>query len=209
MKISKVSGPSGDYFQDESRKAFRRIVGGMSFPGSGKNGFVVVLGEDMEGDFEHRERHLRVIYESRDYLGQGFMEPVPVLKECSRLTRMMKVSRWMCLIGPYVYAVADHNREMFKTRQAPVNLVPPPGEHDFEYYAGLVKARMLHKKTLHLGEGTLPGKLASLPLDLSGEKFPDHPEVSALFFAVAGAELIGKDDTRSRAKRIRTSDAGY
>lgn len=209
MKISKVSGPAGNYFQDESKKTFRRIVGGMSFPGSGKNGFVVVVGEDLKEDFEHRERHLRVLYESRDYLGQGFMEPVPVLKECSRLTRMMKVGIWMGLIGPHIHAVAEHNREMFKTRQAPVTIVAPPGEKDFEYYAGLVKARMLHKKTLHLGKGTLPGKLASLPLDLSREKFSDHPEVSALFFAVAGAELIGKNDTPARSKRIRTSDAGY
>lgn len=209
MKISKVSGSTGDYFQDEKKRTFRRIVGGVAFPGRGKNGFAVVLGEDLERDFDHGERPLRVLLECRDHLGQTFMEPMPVLKACSRLARNMKIIHWMGLIGPYVQIMAEHNREMFKTRQAPVTLVPPPGEQGFEYYAALVRSRMLHKKTLHLGKGALPGKLASLPLDLSGERFADHPEVAALLFAVAGAELIGKDDTPARSKRVRTSEAGY
>lgn len=203
------SDTQGTYFEDDGGWRYRRLIGGVAMPARGRSGFLVVLGEDLDKDWDQQERHLRLILERNECLGRSFLDAAAVFAECSRLTREMKVYPWVGDTGPYRHDLSAHNREAYKLRQAPVQIISPPGGHGFEYYAQLVKARMLHKKTLHLDSGVVPARLSALPLDLSGEHFEDHPEASALLYAVAAAELTGKEDVRSQTPKRRASPAGY
>lgn len=202
--------PSGWLEADDGR-AFRRVVGGVAWPFSDKPGFMVVVGEDSQEDMDHQTRHLRVLGEWREHMGLSFVELRPMLACMAELRREMCARPWHGEVGPWGRVIAEFNAAQACLRQPTVSVYPPPGEVDFSFHAGLVRRRVMHEKTLHIGQGVLGAKLGLLSADLSGEKHAEHPEAAALFYAVAGLDLTKRiaDGLPERRHGMADRAGGY
>lgn len=215
MKIESVIGDGGVHVLRDAanhERIYRRIVGGAAWPKGGFPGFLVVVGEDRSEDYGFKVRHLRRLVELREYGGEAFLEPEPMFKAMAWLVDQLKVDRWYGMADRFNFQLCDYNRDQARVRQPRVSLHWPP-EHGkgFEYFALLVNKRTRAQKTLHLGDSELGGKLGGLPSDLSGVKAAAHPEVAALFYAVAGVDLvpIRGGNFLSRSGGAADSTAGY
>lgn len=213
MKIqTKTSNfSSTPYYESEDGRAFRRIAGGVAWPFGDQAGVVLVVGEDLDEDMDHGARHLRVLAEVREHLGLSFVELRPMLACMAELRRTMQARPWYGELGPWGRIVSEFNGAQAKLRQPTVAVYPPPGKMDFAFHAGLVRRRVMHEKTLHLGQGALGAKLGLLPADLTGETHAPHPEAAALFYAVAGLDLTTRTATSLPERKHGMADraGGY
>jgi hypothetical protein len=191
MKIKRMKATpfSSGWFEDEDKRAYRRIIGGCAWPYADKPGFLCVIGEELEENLDYGVHNLRVIHEFREYFGLPFMELRPMLDCMSDNKRDMCVKTWFGDIGPWGKVLGDFNRERAKLRQPTVQVILPPGEVDFSFHAGLVRRRVLNQKTLFFGRGIIAAKLSLLPSNLETENHSRYPEVGALFMAVDGVDL--------------------
>lgn len=193
---------------------FRRLAGGLAWPSRGEAGFLVVLAESLDMDFQFNTRHIHLLHEQRDYGGQSFVNPEPLLRAAVAATDRFKVSAWFARPGQFERDIVVFNREQASLRQAQIRPIRLPGDPDLDYCVSLVRKRTYDQKTLHLGtQSEVMPALAALPGDLSASRFEDHPEVSALLMALAGLELLpdrGASGPRQASKR-RVADpaAGY
>ena len=192
-RSSALSGAEWYETDEETPRVFRRIVGGVSWPHGERPGFVVVLGEDLTRDIEFDIRHVRILAEYREYLGLTFMEPQPILSCMADLRKDLCVRPFYGRVGPWQKVISDYNRDAAKQRLPTVSLHAPPGSLDFEYHAGLLRRRVLNQKTLHFGPSVLPQRLALLPADVRGLTHDNHPEIGALFYALAGMDMRSGD----------------
>ena len=197
MKLQHKTSPfsPAGWYESDDGQSFRRVVGGVAWPFGEQPGMCVVVGEDLEVDRDFGVRHLRVMGEWQDWLGLSFVELRPML-DCMAFQRQaMQARPWYGEMGPWQRIISGFNAEQAKMRQATIQVYPPTGQIDFAFHAGLVRSRVMHEKTLHLGNGVLGAKLGLLPADLSSEKHEAHPAVAALFHAVAGLDLTARTTT--------------
>lgn len=190
--VTAAATPMGTVFYPEKfpNTSLRRIFGGIAWPARGRPGFLVVVGEDLHMDFAFGARHYRRLLEAGTFEGGSFLSLETLLRAVVFYSRDCKVQRWCAPRLEHNQSLLQFNRSQAEASKPQVRTIQPSTDPDFEFYASLVRTRVFEKKTMHFGGGSIPAKLAALPTDCSNESFEDHPEATALFFAVAGLELL-------------------
>lgn len=203
QRIVRRRRPDGSWFLREEgggKREFRRVAGGLAWPARGRDGFLVVLGEDLFPDVVLGVRRLWVLAEMREHEGVGFMDPGALLRGAVHLRDLMAIERWGAPESPHGRELRALNRQLAAARAPRLRVTLPPDytrDRVFEYYAALVRKRLAAEKTLHFGDSALPAALGNLPRDISGLGFDAGPEVAALFCAVAILDLTGGEAART------------
>ncbi|MBU1536464.1 hypothetical protein KKF84_14145, partial [Myxococcota bacterium] len=94
MKIEQGRTHNGEvvlWDAENHDSAFRRVVGGVSWPKGGRSGFIVVVGEKAEVDFGFGVRHLVRLEELREFNGETFLEPEPMFRAMAYLVNRLMV----------------------------------------------------------------------------------------------------------------------
>lgn len=205
------------YFEENKPggRKFRRIAGGVSWPCHGLAGALVVVGEDLQEDLDFKTRHLWVLKFVREHQGESFIEAGVLVRAMGSLTSLMCVQHWYGMESAHDLDLREYNQGQARARKPRISLLLPPGSgqrmYDFEYYLSRARSRTLSQKTLHIGQGELSNALIGLPPDVSGVRFEDRPECSALFFACAGLDMVKPKHERLGKKWNGPADAvgGY
>lgn len=209
--IENISG-SKSYQLDtpgHETRLFRRIVGGAGWPSRGAPGYLVVVAEANEIDFEYDARHFYRIYESGEWNGVALMTWENILEAMKFLSASFGVSPWFCLPCPSREALIDFNR---KNAQAKKNVLRLRhfNDPDFETFLSTVYKKTTSIKTLHFGPSNIATRLNALTRDISKEQFRDHPEITALVMAVNGLEYTSPQGAPKRSgPKIADKVGGY
>ena len=170
----------GDYFEHtESKRKFRRIVGGFAWPGK-KPGFAVAVGEELDPDPTTRTRHLWVVGETEDFNVENlFRRAFEFLKIYyveafygdSTIEPMMRLLRLSGL----------------SLREAPY----ADNERSFRFYVSTIQGYLEPEKYLHFGENSkLPRFLLEVnPEDTSSLDAEGFPAIAAVGYAVSYLKL--------------------
>lgn len=196
--------------KDDQEFRLNRLAGGVAWPVAGRPGFLVIVGEDADPDIELDIRPMRVLVEAGDHFGTPFLALEPVLESMLEWRSRVYVPTWHGLPFPQPDVLRAFNRAQAQRKKQ--GLVPGEmPEPKFGPMLDLVYRRTAVHKTLHFGESAIPGRLSALPADAAQTgKFEDHPEVTALLFAVAYLEsraVVGR--TVSRSAPIGDRLVGY
>lgn len=206
---------TGVFFEGADGRRYRRVAGGLAWPGRGRPGFLVVVGEDLHEDADFGVRHLHRLAESAQWQGESFMHPEPLLRCALELSRQWLVPVWHAPQSIFERtALRELNAQLERDRGARVRVVAPPHYYDgnaLVLYNAMVRKRVATQKTLHFGESLIPNDLATFPPDLSGVDFDDHPPAAALFCAVAALDLTHPRPAIRRGRSAGPADAvgGY
>jgi hypothetical protein len=185
--VEKRQGSDGSVYYREGKEEYRRIAGGLAWPGS-KPGFAVVVAEGFR-DPTFRDHPYYVLAEVED------MSLERLLQKCFELQRRWGVEEWygqaddtpaMVLVSRFNEALTKSGvKEGIYVQYAP--FVEEPG--CFKYYTDILFGR-LSNKSLHIGEDKkLSVYIFDLPPDKRVSASPlDFPAVAALGFAVAALE---------------------
>ena len=158
-------------------RRFRRIVGGMQWPGK-KPGALVVIGEDLNIDAALDERKLRVLAE---YENRNLSE---LIARCKELEGLMEVEKF------YGDTTNLPMMKLMRRGEAAISLSKAPFVDDpdgWVAYLSIIREKTsATKKILNFEkEGSaLPAMLASLtgiPTDLKS----DYPKIAALGYALS------------------------
>ena len=187
---------------------YRRVAGGVGWPGSGRNGFLVVLAEDMDEDLEHNVRHLHRLAELEEWEGLSFTTLPPMFAAMSFLSGNKGVHPWYGLECPSWEDMLRYNRDRAALKRSPLRITQLR-DPDFERMMGAIFRRTTTQKTLHLGKSNIPAALARLGRDVSGENFTDHPMATALLMAVNGLEYSQPGRPAPARNRIADRVGGY
>jgi hypothetical protein len=181
--IKKLGSGKYEYLETADGREFKRIVGGLAWPHSGKPGFTVVIGENLIEDIKLRVRHLTVIKE---------METIDV----AGLVRQCQDWQAECLVEDWFGN--RENKPMWaiysqitkdEPNQRRFNLFPASHAGDPQgmgYYMPMIKEYRKSPRTLHFQEGS---KLERY-LDQTGAEALNHdpsefPAIVALGYALA------------------------
>lgn len=192
------SMPGGEFLirPQDPEQVFGRVAGGLAWPAHGNRGFLVVLAEEARTDPAFNVKHVHLVYEPSEEEG-SLIHLDNLLRAALRAMRACSAGRWFAPRLEKSAQLVRFNREQAQLRQPQVRPVQPEANPSFEHYASLVRSRIHERKTLHFGKSAIPAKLSLLPSDCSAEQFEDHPEITALFFALAGLELISSSGRSS------------
>ena len=182
MKIERRCGyPKKEWFENiETGEEYRRIVGGLAWPGH-KPGFSVILGEELEENKKLKLRHLRVLAEAEDFVVEA------LLRKSCELAKEYSVDRFLGDIqneGMMILYRQFRGGEGLK----PIILSNAPLPMNFNYYVQTIKGHLSgEKKSLWFGpDSKLADFLSQLPPDqVLSSSIDDYPAITALGFAVA------------------------
>ncbi len=199
--ISKFLDQPDVYFEEEGTgRTFRRIVGGMQWPGANP-GALVVVAEDLRMDPDLEERKLRVLgeYENRN--------PSEIIARCEELKGFLEVEKFYgdTTNRPMMTLM---RRSEAKIRLSKASFVDEPDAP--ATYLSLIREKIkpcnaqtgnsATKKVLYFEkESALPAMLLALsgmPTDLS-----DFPKIAALGYALYALTV--------RYEKARAYNAGH
>lgn len=180
--MEKRQGPDGNIYYTEGKGEYRRVVGGLAWPGA-KPGFACVVAEGFK-DRTLRDYPYYVLAEVED------MGVERLLQKVFDLQCRWKVEEWFGQIEQammhfvYGFNAQQEDRKMEGVRVQPAPLIEEPA--CFKFYTDLLFGR-LSNKSLHIGDDKkLSVYLFDLPPDKRVSASPlDYPAVAALGFAVA------------------------
>ena len=170
----------GDYFEHtESKRKFRRIVGGFAWPGK-KPGFAVAVGEELEPDPATKKRHLWVVGETEDFNIENLSRRANEFKEIYHVeafygdSTIEPMMRFLRLSG-------------LSLREAPY----ADNEHSFRFYVSTIQACLEPEKYLHFGDNSkLPGYLLEVnPEDTSSLDAQNFPAIAALGYVLSYLDI--------------------
>lgn len=190
----------------------RRVSGGIGWPGRGRPGFVVALGEELEENQDWPGvRNLHVLHEQQDWQGQNFLSVPAMIRAVGEIQRRFLVREWWCEPRPdFSGDLRAYNREQTARRLPVVRLWDVPSTVSPEWLAMRVHLRTSGQKTMFFrGADLTRAALSGLARDLSGLSWGDSPEVTALLMAVSG--LDAREFRSGRVEDWRPADslAGY
>ena len=173
-------GKPGVYLEKETGRSFRRIYGGMHWPGVNP-GAVVIVGEDLEMDAALDKRKIWILaeYENRS--------PFELLTQCKELKGFLKVQK---------FYGDNKNRPMMSLMRRgrfEINLLKAPFIDSPDVHANnllLIREKTsATKKVLSFGEkSALPAILSSLSSIPTGNSF-DYPKIAAFGYALSALAL--------------------
>jgi len=174
----------------DTKNKYRRVVGGIAWPGI-EPGFAVVVGEDADRDDEMDTCHYRVLAEKEEQDIDQLLAWCEMLEINSRVGWTWygnpKNKPAMAFVWPRRDKLEKVGRRILSIASAPY-VDNPKG---FEFSLNLLRRRLkADHKTLHLGdESKLPTYLTALAsTDLKDANAEDHPAVAAIGYAVAALE---------------------
>ncbi len=211
--VKKTENPTGGYFfqvtAGEDVWKCARLAGGVAWPGVGRPGFLIVLAEDLDADMETGGTAVRVVAERNEYGGESFLSVEPVLECIRNLRNKLLCPEWFGLECPQTNVLLNYNRAEAKFKRNPIR-IKELDDPRFERLIELVFRRTVVRKLLHFGESCLPGLLSALPADVAETgKFQNHPEITALLFALAGLDGTRPPQTRPKSAAVIDRVAGY
>jgi len=171
-----------------SEKRYRRVLGGLAWPGL-TPGFAVIVAEDLGKDEALDAHHFRVLDEVEETRIEDLINRCVMLEVNSRDISWT----WYTTLNnrpsmEFVYQFQKIQREKgthgFSLANAPY-VDDPKG---FDFCVNMLKKCLAKdKKRLHLGEGSkLPGYLMNLPsIDVAKARPEDYPPIAALGYAVS------------------------
>ncbi|MFC1888953.1 hypothetical protein ACFL4G_04270 [Thermodesulfobacteriota bacterium] len=191
------------FYQDKEANAeYRRIIGGLAWPGV-KPGFAVVVGEDLEEDTELKVHHMRVLAEAEEFdIGDLF-------SRCLTLRGEWKVGRWYGdpYNRPLMEIFRQLNKPLFERKEPRLYPVQAPHVDDpksFEFCIQMIK-KHLHpsRKALHFGESRIKSYLAEFPMEeFTSAGASDYPAIAALGYAVSALSIYPpRQEILARLKR--------
>lgn len=217
--IERVSNPmTGETWFSWKRKArgdvsFRRIVGGIGWPGKGQPGFLAVVGECKSANVEFPDQHdLHVVGEWGDWQGQSFLSVQSMFSAISGIQRVAMASEWWSVDRPeFIRDMRDHNRRQENMRRAPLRVHHPREDATAEWLTMRVHLRTSARKTMFFNHADrLRAAASSVGRDPSEFEWSDSPELTALLMAVAGIESRGFSGVPVRSPRVvADSLSGY
>ena len=193
----------------ETQVHLGRIVGGVAWPEVGRPGFLVVLGQELDHDFDAGGRKVHVLEERDEYGGESFLSLESQIQAIRALRTKMHCPDWFGLECPHSRVLADFNRNETSFKRPPVR-IKELDDPEFGTLLELVFRSTVVRKLLHFHDSALPGILAALPADAAKSgKFPDHPHVTALLFALAALDTTPQHTATSRTRSVADKIAGY
>ncbi|OEU70162.1 MAG: hypothetical protein BA863_00950 [Desulfovibrio sp. S3730MH75] len=180
------------YFKDmQTKREFKRIVGGLAWPYGNSKGHAVVLGEIRRKDPEQHCHHVFILGETG---AEDFQE---LLSRVAMLQDRTFCKEWITpMDNNNVLLVDDFNEEQrYLLRKAPVELNSPP-HYDgsekkdiFRFYDRLVSKRTSNRKTLHFGDSDVAKHYSTIqPADLKRQP-EEFPVVGSFLYALAELDL--------------------
>jgi len=174
----------------DTKNKYRRVVGGIAWPGV-EPGFAVVVGEDADRDDEMDAYHYRVLDEYQ-------AQEIDLLLAWCEMTEINSSVGWTWYGNPKNKAamafVWPRRDKVEKAGRRILSIAPAPYVNDakgFEFCLNVLRRRLMaDHKTLHLGaDSRLPSYLTALSsTDLKDANPEDHPAVAAIGYAVAALE---------------------
>jgi hypothetical protein len=165
------------YFHNDEEVYFRRVWGGISWPGE-KAGTVVVLGEKNSFGKAHRY----VLAEARSG------SPAELIVAANKLTENLEVGEWF---GRHVEGSKEFlnqkNSQAFSSRKRELYITDAPGPIDntISYHINTIHD-CLQPKTLHFfQDSSLPADLKKLPDIVYGLTNIEYPATAALGYVLA------------------------
>ncbi|MBU4491584.1 MAG: hypothetical protein KKD69_03885 [Euryarchaeota archaeon] len=170
--------PDKIYHEKETGRKFRRIYGGMQWPGTNP-GAVVVLAEDLEIDAAVDEHKILILaeYENRS--------PSEIMTRCKELKGLMKVEKF------YGDTTNRPMMSLMRRGKLKINLLKAPFIDEPDVYVNnllLIREKISDtKKVLSFGEGSaLPAMLSSLSSIPTGNSLKsDYPKIAALGYSLS------------------------
>lgn len=183
------------FLNTETKDRYRRIAGGISWPGVNKDAALVFLSEDLFKTYETGKRHYRLL--SEDYAPdvKSLIDKIAGVQ-----IEFARVDWFGDTDSPFMRFVMDANIDLYKYKRPPITVVKPPAldsQNRTELYYQTFSTLTKTQKTMHLGNGSRVAKefMAGPKIDTINEGL--FPGITALFFAMAGLELqISKRDNR-------------
>lgn len=184
--ITTPAGHKKIYFYNPVNPAeYRRIVGGIAWPGE-KAGFIVVVAEDYHKDPTLKARHFRLLDEHENDNVQS------LIKKLYDFQNIYNVQNWfgdsnnammVKFISKFNQALGQRKKGIYISEASFVD-----DAHNFKYYAPQIK-KLIGKSTkvLHFGNNSqIPGRLSSLTaVDVDKTKITKYPAIAALGYAIA------------------------
>ena len=175
----------------ESGIEYRRTTGGLAWPGNGRHGCLVVLGECRNTpNVLGLRREIKLLQEVHSDNTQKLVDSVV------SLTSAFLVRSWATPgVDKRAWMLDDMNDMLRKQKKIPVRFGDPEewtgrGEGLMSFYLALVERRTKGEKTLYFGKGSAcSDEISKLgEKDLAG-KPTDYPGAAALFFALAEIDV--------------------
>ena len=187
-KINKqgfLGQPSYFFVEEGTGRMFRRIAGGMSWPGANP-GALVVVGEDLNPDRALNERKLRVLAE---YESRSLSE---LVVRCEELQGLMGVEDFYCDTTNQSMMRLFYQGE-FKVSLSKAPLVDMQESH-ITYLQLISEKSSTAKKVLFFEKGSgLSETLSSLP-DMPTDLKSEYPLISALGYALSALVLYAYEN---------------
>jgi hypothetical protein len=176
------------YVCRDSGARYRRILGGLAWPGVNP-GFAVIVAENFAKDHALDVHHLRVLDETEEPRIED------LINWCGMIEANCRNVSWCwytCLNNrpamEFVYPFWEKLKETGRDGFSLVNAPYAEDQRGFEFCVNMLKKHLVKdRKSLHLGEKSkLPGYLMNLQMmDLRKEQAEDYPAIAALGYAVA------------------------
>jgi hypothetical protein len=172
----------------DSGARYRRILGGLAWPGV-NSGFAVIVAEDFAKDHALDVHHLRVLDEVEEARIDDLIRWCDMVEvNCRKVSWTWYTNLNNRPAMEFVYQFRDKlqgtGRDGFSLANAPY----VDDARGFEFCVNILKKHLVKdRKSLHLGEGSkLPGYLMNLPsIDVSKARPEDYPAIAALGYATA------------------------
>lgn len=188
-QIDPLNGGAQTFYHEwNSLRKFRRILGGLAWPGV-KPGFAVVLGEEWQKDYEVDVYHLHWLAEVEEVNIERLLE------WCSFFEVMSPDVDWQFFGDvrnkPAMSFWFDMQDKFMEKRRRGFSIVKAPYADSPRSFQFLVNNLWRHltpgRKTLHLGAGSkLAGYLTELaPEEIVKASEEEYPAIAALGYAVA------------------------
>jgi hypothetical protein len=184
-----VEGSYEPFYQCRKTGArYRRVVGGLAWPGLNP-GFAVIVAEDLKKDDALDVRHLRVLDEAEEARIEDLIRWCDMIEANCKMVSLT----WHTNLNnrPAMEFVYQFRKNLQGTGRHGFSLSNAPYVDDprgFEFAVNMLKKHLFkERKYLHLGETSkLPGYLMNLDtMELKKERAEDFPAIAALGYAVA------------------------
>lgn len=182
------------YESRDTGDRYRRIVGGLAWPGTKKPGFAVIVGEEKRHDFELNAYHLRLLAEVEEVNLERLLE------WCIGYEVNSPEVHWSWYgdtnnkpAMAWVYRLNDKYPNQGMRRF--LSLVPAPhidSPRRFEFCVNILRERLEQwRKTLHFGEESgLPNYLLQLGSEgITKPAGEDYPAIAALGYAISALTI--------------------
>ena len=181
------------FFEGETGRMFRRIVGALAWPYGETDGCMLVLGEIRAATVaRHNRRH--EVFVPEEYTSP---DAARLVDEAGRMQDNWLVRSWSTPISDQrVWMIDDYNDAQRRGRKPPLKIGDPEGwttkhgEGLIPIYFALVQRLTKGEKTLHFG----PQSAAALQMDAldttdMGGQVLIRPSAAAAFWAVAAIDM--------------------